>query len=143
MIGKLRQSHETSRICLPKQVLNNDNTNRPVNIKGGILTAPYSYTKCSGQLLTSKIGRTSFLKGELPDCLSNTKWSTLKMYTPKCCGKICLYSVKFCHSDWYNKKLSDQQLDGIWGTEITLGRRRPVVRRRDANESDTQNIGQR
>ena len=36
---------------------------------------------------------------------------TLEM---ECCEIIFLYTVKRCHSDWFNKKLNGQQLGRIW-----------------------------
>ena len=45
-----------------------------------------------------------------------------------------MYTVKMCHSDWFNKKMNIQWLGRIFGAEKTLGRRKvePPARWRES-----------
>lgn len=64
--GQRSSSHDALTLSLPKQDLNNDNTNTHVNVKGETVIMLHAQEKNYGQLTIVEGGRISLPKGGAP-----------------------------------------------------------------------------
>lgn len=74
---------ECQQYWLPKQVLNNDNTNRHTNMDGEKFIRSCLEMKSYIHLINTETGDFVSSRNETPNCFSKTKQLVLKLYTYK------------------------------------------------------------